>query len=136
MKRILIAALILFSTSLPALAESDDIECASDNCAGWTAEYETLAGSSGDGVRYSGVAEYRFYNTTEKPAFNIKIVIDFFDYMGEPIDRYQFKEEGPIHKYIIKRGYWPKRASRLTFNIYATDDLHGDKFGRESAAKN
>jgi hypothetical protein len=126
MKKYSIAIFIVMLFSTKVFADTGDIKCVNGNCDGWTGHYETITGSSGMG-KYSGAADYIFKNNTGKPAFNIKIMLNFYDYFGTFIMRLQRKEEGPINVQIPMRGPWPTGASKVTFDIYYSEEYQPAK---------
>ena len=104
-----VIAFLVFASS--AFAESGILSCDKGECEGWAATYE------GSGNSFL----YHFENVSGKSAFNIKILVNTFDYMGDFLGRFEIKAEGPIHKYINYKARVHPKTAKMTYDIYWSD---------------
>jgi len=92
----------------PVFAERGTLDCVNGECAGWEATYEA----------YDNKYQFLFKNISGKAAFNIKILINTYDYFNEYLGRLEFKLEGPIYERIPYRAIVHPKTSKVTYDIY------------------
>jgi hypothetical protein len=95
------------------------IPCENGYCEGWEGSYEILAGNSVQGGSLGG---FFFKNKSGKVAFDIRIMVNFFDYFGGYIGRIELNENGPIYSHLSTKGIIPKETGKISFNIYWSDE--------------
>lgn len=111
MKRILVISACILLLASSVFAESGKLQCERGECDGWEAQYEA------SGNKY----QFLFKNVSGKAAFNIKVLINTFDYFGEYLGRFEFKIEGPIYERIPYRALVHPKTSKVTYDIYWSD---------------
>jgi hypothetical protein len=111
MKKLIAAALFILILASSVFAESGTLQCDKGECEGWEAIYE------GYGNKY----QFLFKNVSGKAAFNIKVLINTFDYFGEYLGRLEFKLEGPIYERIPYKATVHPKTSKITYDIYWSD---------------
>lgn len=119
MKRVVYyVLLLLLLCGGKVFAESGDIECTSGNYEGWHVWYERQSMGPNEPARF------HFENETGITAFNVYVIVNFFDYFDKHLHRLQYRTSGPIHKYAIFAGYIPEKASKITCEVYwSTSDI-------------
>jgi len=104
---------------------AETIDCVVESCDGWLVEYENLF--NGKGAIYAR-------NLTGEPAFRLKVVVDYYDMFGDPIDRIESKTDGPIYKYFAfetkeNRKAYTMKASLFYSKTYDTDSVESSVIG-------
>lgn len=106
--------LFFFLICTSAFAEAGDLSCINGNCEGWEGHYEI----SGD------IGKFIFLNKSGKSAFDIKILVNCYDYFDTFIARIERKNEGPINVQMPFIARIPPNTSKMTYDIYWVDEYH------------
>ena len=103
-------AAIMCIALINAPAYAEDVECVSEQCAGWHVSYEGNIGAD--------YVMVKFANESGTTAFKITPIVNFYDYFGNFVGRIQERYDGPIHERIFIRARVPSRAFKIKAEIY------------------
>jgi len=115
-KIILSMASLLFCSSL-AYSATESMSCRAGRCDDVTGTYETE----------NGLTRFMFLNNTDKPLYNVQVIIVTYDYFDTPLRRtpINFKTPMPPHEGLFHMGKLLKDVSKVGFEIYAADEFQG-----------
>lgn len=113
-----IAVFLLLVAAQSFAASRKELECRAGQCEDWAAEYK---GSFSDGWPVTVLLK----NKSGKSAFNVKVILNCYDYFDDFLGRVEFKVEGPIHEKYWHQIYPPSGAESADFEIYWIDKYQG-----------